>query len=123
MDLKKLLSFLPFEKELVLNVYLLGSRMFGVYEENTDYDFAVVVCDRYRGTKKLEMEKEGVGLDVTLYTLSSFQSLVEEGDMEVLICLFLDPKFVWMEKSKIHFYLSLYLVEKNSLKSCTSNLF
>lgn len=77
----------------VLNIYLYGSRVYGTANNNSDYDYIVVV-DNQNTLEKLALTK-GENEDFSFYTKEQFQEQINLHEISVLECLFLpDDKVV-----------------------------
>lgn len=96
-------------KEKVLNIYTLGSRVYGTATETSDYDFIIVI-------ENIENEKDGLepiyhfrnldNMDATIYTLNTFKKLLDLFDHHVVECVSLGysdeySKFIILETEKI----------------------
>ena len=94
--------------------------MFGTSDQNSDYDFTIVVVDEYKGEMKIEKE----GIDCSIFKKSKFIEMVEEeNDIELSISLFIPTQFIWLQKWKPYFVPSFQKIEKTTLTACTSFLF
>lgn len=102
----------------VLNIYLYGSRVYGTAKETSDFDYIVVV-DNDETLKSLE-NYSGVNEDFTFYTKEQFQEQVNNHEISVLECLFLNESMI--EKKTVDFPFTLVLDKlRHSLSQKSSN--
>ncbi|KAL6056841.1 Npa1 domain-containing protein [Balamuthia mandrillaris] len=108
----------------LLNVYLSGSRVYGTYSPESDWDYIAVTMEPTRNLRAQDgthgegaveeskfvpdlpfppsmdlsiYEDQELGIDVTFMTLQHFTILVREHRMSVLECLYLPPQYVLLE--------------------------
>lgn len=90
--LERLYTVLDIPPEDVLNVYLVGSRLYGVNTPDADFDLKVVIADgaSYAGPADVQRsDGHGFVVDAHVYPLRTFLDRVEDQDPQVLTCLFL----------------------------------
>lgn len=63
----------------ILNVYQYGSRVYGSHNDNSDYDYIVVVKEHF----------EPISTDIHIFTEESFKLAIYEHEISVLECLWL----------------------------------
>lgn len=118
--LSRLCALLGIREEEVLNVYLVGSRLFGIHKPHADYDLKVVISDSssYAGPSDVQ-RGDGAGgfeVDAHIYPLRTFLERIEDQDPQVLTCLFLPDaaaaasaadEWVWKETIKVEYFVRL----------------
>lgn len=72
----------------VLNIYEYGSRVYGTANENSDYDFVVVVKDEVYTTDHYSKEN----YEFNIYSKSQWIKMAEENDVIFCECFFLPNK-------------------------------
>lgn len=112
--LERLYGVLGIAPGEVLNVYLVGSRLFGVNKPSADYDLKVVIRDdsSYAGSADVQRgDGRGFEVDAHVYPLRTFLAQVEDQDPQVLTCLFLpragfgaEEEWVWKETVPIEYF-------------------
>lgn len=102
------------QDENIICCFLYGSRVYGTNNENSDYDFIVVVKDK---TINTSLENNG---DVTTYSIDEFNELIQQHEISILECLFLAKEFKFKENMKFKFNLDKQLL-RNSISSKASN--
>lgn len=82
----------------VLNVYLMGSRLWGTATENSDYDLIVVVrdLDSFEGLKSAK-STHGNLVDTTIITTKLYQERINNHDFLETVTLFLPKEYVLKE--------------------------
>jgi len=93
----------------ILNLYMFGSRVYGTNNENSDYDMIGIV----------ENPVISDDINVKYFTVTEFQNLVDNHDIQALECLFLHDKFKLKETLKEHFVFNL---NKNVLRKSISTV-
>lgn len=94
-----------------VNIYPFGSRVYGSNNENSDYDYIVVVKEKVVSTD----------INVHIYTTQEFQHLLDNCEIQTLECVFAPKDFIlkrWFEfdvnidKSKLR--VSISTISSNS---------
>lgn len=99
----------------VLNIYTYGSRVYGNINLYSDNDYIIV-------TDSIEIPKKEFHLpltDITAYTSEEFKKQIDNHNISVLECLFLDKNLKY-ESIKFDFVLDLTRL-RESISSITSN--
>lgn len=82
----------------VILKYLSGSRLYGVFNENSDYDYRGVfarVAAEYSGLKEFDEEiRSSSPDDLVLYDLKKYFKLLRGGNPNIVESLFVDEKFI-----------------------------
>lgn len=82
----------------VILKYLSGSRLYGVSNENSDYDYRGVfarVAAEYSGLKEFDEEiRSSSPDDLVLYDLKKYFKLLRGGNPNIVESLFVDEKFI-----------------------------
>lgn len=92
-----------FDNDNILNVYRFGSHVYGTNDENSDEDYICV-------TKKTVVSDD---INIHYYTLSEFQTLVNNCDIQAMECLFLPSEFIIKKSVDIEFNISLTKLREN----------
>lgn len=82
-------------KEDVLVVWQYGSRVYGTNNENSDWDFVVIVKD---STQFTEIDTTTDKINIHIYRKSDFMSKVHNNELQPLMCAFLPAPFVWLNR-------------------------
>lgn len=69
----------------VMKVYKYGSRVYGTFNETSDYDFIAICDDTSR-----EGSYAGDNFDVTVYSKNTFQQRIDNHEISALECLWVD---------------------------------
>lgn len=94
-------------KEEILNIYLIGSRVYGTAKEISDYDFIIVsedVKNEKDGNLEFLYHFKGLwNMDITIYTLKTFQNYLNLFEHHAIECVSYNynketKKFVILEK-------------------------
>lgn len=94
----------------VLNIYQFGSRVYGTYHENSDYDYIIVVKDFF----------DSEDINIHVFTYSQFLNALTNGDIQALECYYSDPKFIHKKEVNFQFELNKFEFRK-SISTITSN--
>lgn len=100
----------------VLNIYLYGSRVYGI-KTYGDYDFIVVVEGENIETQYLSEE-----LDITIMSRDVFEIQLGNHEISELECIFLPDHLKFKEKVKFDFELDRVKL-RHSISAITSNSF
>lgn len=87
----------------ILNVYQYGSRVYGSYNENSDYDYILVVKEHFKSDC----------IDYHVYTKEVFQMTINEQEISVLECIFAPKQFVLKETVQFTFNLDKEKLRKS----------
>ncbi|KAL6061130.1 Serine/arginine-rich splicing factor 4 [Balamuthia mandrillaris] len=98
MDLLGLLTALNLREEEVLNVYIVGSRVWGTAREDSDWDVVVVMNECYcEPTGQVLVQTEEV--DAYVINLWGFIEGLHDHLLFHLLCLHLPPQWVWLNRA------------------------
>lgn len=96
----------------ILNVYRFGSIVYGSYDYDYDSDEDyIVVADKWF---------DSMNLNVHVFTVNDFQRLLNNGEIQMLECYFVDPKFVLKQEHTFTLNLDLFKL-RTSISTITSN--
>lgn len=87
----------------ILNVYQYGSRVYGSHNENSDYDYILVVSEHF----------EVDDIDYHVFTKEAFQMAINEHDISVLECFFIPEEFKLKETVTFEFKLDKQKLRKS----------
>ena len=102
----------------VLNIYQYGSRVYGCFTDESDYDYVVVVTDDY---KYFVDNIESGDNHFNFYKLSQWQDMVSRNTIEILECLFVDEKFIIKESMKFNITINQVELRKSISKVCSNS--
>lgn len=86
----------------VLNIYLVGSRLWGTHEDDSDFDLVVVVADgTLSGSTVRSATTVGGCFDVQLVPESAYREGVEGSDIILAVCASLPQTHVWRERTRV----------------------
>lgn len=103
----------------ILNLYQIGSRVYGTTDENSDWDFISVVPDGYiqKNLQHLQAQKLGYVLGIPkldnghvstlLYEKTIFQDMLNAHEPNAIHCYFNPPQFIPKQTIKFNFSLSI----------------
>jgi predicted nucleotidyltransferase len=92
LNLDILISRLQLKKEEVLNVYVIGSRLWGTASYNSDWDF-IIVHSKWKGKSSVHNGE----IDATVYDTEEFVQKLKEHSLLEVLCVWLPRPFVWKE--------------------------
>ena len=103
MDLEKALSHIRLERPDVLNVYVMGSRMWGNERPDSDWDLLVVVkdCTRTRERARAPGTLHFWRLNVSILDESTFRQRVAAHAFIETMALHAPSKNVWLDSLRI----------------------
>jgi hypothetical protein len=85
-----------------LNIYLVGSRLWGTATDASDFDLVVVATDRAFTAMGADVLHGHSGtLDVLLLSHAAFVRRIREHDVGTLICCYLPATHVWRERAGV----------------------
>ncbi len=100
------------EDENILNCYKFGSHVYGTQNESSDEDFICVVKNPINSENN----------NIHFYTIEMFQTLLNNCEIQMLECYFLDKNFILKENYVFDFELNLSKL-RTSISTITSNSF
>lgn len=106
----KIFTSFDLNKNDVLNIYSYGSRVYGTYNEKSDYDFIVIVKNN---SIKNEFALENNNISLHIFNISSFQKALEQHKIFALECFFLPKELLLQEKHIFDFKLNLLKLRKS----------
>ncbi|KAG8463340.1 hypothetical protein KFE25_004851 [Diacronema lutheri] len=104
----------------VLNVYLVGSRLWGTQRPSFDYDLVVVVADSdstLGGDASTGAHGHAGAFDVQVLSREGFAERVRAQELAALICCYLPPEHVWRERARVSHVLSRGMLARACLTS------
>ena len=102
----------------VLNIYQYGSRVYGCFTDESDYDYVVVVTDDYKDfIENIELDDN----HFNFYKLSLWQDMVNRNTIETLECLFVDEKFIIKKSIKFDIVINQVELRKSISKVCSNS--
>lgn len=114
MELQEIISRAKLDDKNIVNVYSYGSRVYGTFHKNSDYDFIIVV-------KKRDNEQFSDKLiNVNFFAIESHQHRLFEHEISALECQFLSPEHILLERQKFKFSLDLNKL-RHALSAKSSN--
>lgn len=102
----------------VLNIYQWGSRVYGCYTDNSDYDYNVIVTDDY------DILKDNIEINnnhFNFYTLSEFEEMIKLNRIEALESAFVSDEFKIKEKIKFNLQINLVELRRSISKVCSNS--
>lgn len=103
--LEVLLAKLRLNPDDVLNVYLMGSRLWGTASDESDYDFVIVMKDTYNVSNgEILISVEGV--DAYVCNLVTFDEGLVDHILIHLVALCVPTIFVWLQRHHFSFSFS-----------------
>lgn len=100
----------------VVSCYQYGSRVYGNFRKDSDYDFIVIVKN-----KTSDQFSDSL-INVNYFAADGHQHRLNEHEISALECYFLDQKFILKETGKYSFKLDLSKL-RHSLSQKSSNSF
>jgi len=98
--INKIYKILPIDKQSVNNIYLFGSRVYGNYNQDSDYDFIVI------GNKLKYQEIEKDNINIHIFNNNLFISNLNDYDMRAIECVMAPDFAKFKETSKFNFKLN-----------------
>ena len=87
----KLLSLIKLEPTDIVNLYQYGSRVYGTFNEKSDWDYTVIVKgNSYSQKNTLKYEN----FDINFYGKTEFEKEISEYSLKALELIFLPSNFV-----------------------------
>lgn len=114
MDYQELIQRAKLLDSNVVCAYSYGSRVYGNYHKNSDYDFIIILKN-----KTTEQFSDNL-ININFYTIAEHQQRLNDHDISALECYFLDNKFKLKEKYQFSFNLSTSKL-RHSLSAKSSN--
>lgn len=100
------------------NIYLYGSHVYGTNNEYSDKDYICV----NENQKEDVIQKNINGNDFNIYSLNHFKEKLENHDITILECIFLNDNFKEKEEIKLEFILNKTKL-RDSISKTSSNSF
>lgn len=94
----------------IKNIYKFGSKVYGSNDENSDDDYIMVVSEMIQIND----------INFHVYTVEQFQNLIDNQEISILECLFLNNEFILKEEIKFEFILDKFKLRK-MISTITSN--
>lgn len=94
-DLKRVMRAFDLVEGNVLNVYLVGSHLWGTCHKDSDWDL-VIVLEKLTSEKPLNIHRGN--LEAFILSRASYTTLIKEHSMQVLLTLWLPNAFVMREE-------------------------
>jgi hypothetical protein len=95
---------------MILNKYNFGSIVYGTNTEKSDEDYICVTDEKVISND----------INIHYYTIEEFQRLLDNHEIQMLECYFIDDKFKHVENHKFNFELNLSKL-RVSISTITSN--
>eukprot|EP01130_Rhizamoeba_saxonica_P008385 TRINITY_DN3385_c0_g2_i4.p1 TRINITY_DN3385_c0_g2~~TRINITY_DN3385_c0_g2_i4.p1 ORF type:complete len:244 (+),score=42.80 TRINITY_DN3385_c0_g2_i4:17-748(+) len=94
MDWERVVDEIPgIDVSQVINVYQYGSRVYGTYTDNSDYDICIVVSDQCEVTDQ-NNTNEYLGVDINMYTHSQFIKVIQEHHVPAIEVIYSPPQTI-----------------------------
>ncbi len=120
--IKNLVSYItnnyPIKDDEIISIYDYGSTVYGTRSELSDFDFIVVTSKKLNINDSIKTKD----FDVTIYHKDEFETKVNDHEISVLECLWLDENFIHRESWKPDFKLNLQQL-RHSFAAKASNSF
>lgn len=101
----------------ILFIFQYGSRVYGSFKDQSDYDF-IVVSDVKQGNSLFTDDK----YNIHLYTMAEFQLSLDNHDISALECIYLESKYVLLNKYEQQLKVDINLGKlRTSISTITSN--
>ena len=97
---------------IILNKYPFGSRVYGTFTEDSDYDYIEVVDIYY----------PPLDTNTHVFTISSFQAALDNHDITVLEAYFLPDEMIFIKELNFSFTLNKFKL-RESISTISSNSF
>lgn len=118
LDIYKILHELKLNKDVVINVYVYGSKVYGCHPSG-DLDLIIVVSSKYKERYNQILSKN---VDATIYREDFFKELINKHNISALECLFLPEDKILLKNKDFYFSLNLNSL-RNSISQTASNSF
>jgi len=118
MNLEIVLQRLPDQlQERILNLYQIGSRVYGTATEDSDWDFVAVVNGNYTGETILDMGN----VTVNTYDVAAFERLLTDHLTQAIMCIYLPKEHIWKnERNFDNFVLNKKILRKSFMRKICS---
>lgn len=100
----------------IINIYQYGSRVYGNYNNSSDYDFIVIVSDKTNNQFSDRL------ININYFTPEEHQNRLDEHEISALECHFAPDEFIIHETMRFRFDLDLNSL-RHSLSAKSSNSF
>ena len=114
-------SLLPYEFEL-LNVYIIGSRAYGLSLPHSDYDFIVIISSKFNLPGLCALTSPCSNFNLNVYHLDYFLELIRENIVWMVLVLFLPARYVLLEKVRPPLIISKFNLNRGVLLDSEHNL-
>ena len=114
MNYQELLNRTGLNDADVVNVYQYGSRVYGNFRKDSDYDFIVIVKNKTQDQFSDNL------INVNYFDPIGHQHRLDEHEISALECFFLAPEFIWKNAQKYSFKLDLSKL-RHALSAKSSN--
>lgn len=95
----------------ILNIYIFGSQVYGTATPESDDDIIMVVKEWF----------DSKDINIHVYTIESFQLLIDRHDIQALECIFAAKEFILKETKIFYQYVINKQALRNSVSTITSN--
>ncbi len=118
MNYKEILIRANISNEDILETYMYGSRVYGNFRKNSDWDFIVILKDG----KKLSEQFSDNLININFYTATEHLERLNEMEISALECLYLSEQFILKKNSNLYESFKLDLIKlRHSLSAKSSN--
>lgn len=118
LNIDSMLDKLSLSKDLVLNIYMYGSKVYGC---NPKGDLDLIIVTSIKSKDKYNQISIN-DIDATIYREDTFRELIEKHNIAVLECLFLSDDKILFKHKNFNFKLNLNSL-RTSISQITSNSF
>lgn len=98
LDKNKILKELNLKNDDIFNIYQYGSRVYGTFDKNSDWDF-IIVANQVEDKIDSVVNESGT-INATIYSIKGFMNALNNHDISVLECFFLPKRFIVQEDIK-----------------------
>lgn len=110
--LSRVKQLINLDEKLIFNIYWYGSHIYGTNNDNSDYDFMVVIDDRLEAFNDRELKTYDNLINVHLETYSKFQEHLNDMKFKELEIYFLPEEYVLQSKKSFKYKLDLSKLRK-----------
>lgn len=116
-DIKKyILQDFHLKNEDILSIFTYGSRVYGTHNEESDYDFIIVM--KNEAINRDDRDSSTHNININLYSRSSFQELLTYHRHSAMECHFLPEEFILKNEVRYDFKFDIKkLIESISEKT------
>jgi predicted nucleotidyltransferase len=116
MNFENILKRSNLEEDNVVSCFSYGSRVYGTFRKDSDYDFIIVVKN------KTEEQFSDNLININFYSVEEHQNRLNEHEISALECFFLSDNFIFKNEKKYDFKLDLQKL-RHALSAKSSNSF